>query len=223
VKMVRHEIRVTGTVQGVGFRPFVFRLAGELGLAGSVRNTSAGVVIEVEGERARVEAFARRLTSEAPPLARIASVESREVEPTGEAGFRIIESEAAARPTALIPPDVALCADCAREIADPTDRRHAYPFTNCTNCGPRFTIVRGIPYDRSQTTMAAFAMCAECTREYGDPGSAVPRGAGGVSAVWAGGEVGGRRGRRRPEQSRVAAGGGEGARDQGAGRIPPGL
>jgi len=161
---------VTGTVQGVGFRPFVFRLAGELGLAGSVRNTAAGVVIELEGERARVDEFARRLEAEAPPLARIASVASREVEPVGEVGFRIIESEAAARPTALIPPDVALCADCAREIADPTDRRHAYPFTNCTNCGPRFTIVRGIPYDRAQTTMAAFEMCEECAREYGDPG-----------------------------------------------------
>jgi len=156
-------------VQGVGFRPFVFRLAGELGLAGSVRNTAAGVVVEVEGERARVEEFARRLTGEAPPLARIASVEMREVAPTGGTGFRIIESEGARRPTTLIPPDVALCADCAREIADPTDRRYAYPFTNCTNCGPRFTIVRGIPYDRSQTTMAAFAMCEECAREYKDP------------------------------------------------------
>jgi len=166
---MRRKIQVTGTVQGVGFRPFVFRLAGELGLAGSVRNTAAGVVIEVEGERARVEEFGRRLTSEAPPLSRIALVESRELEATGEAGFRIIESEDGARPTALIPPDVALCADCAREIADSAARRHAYPFTNCTNCGPRFTIVRGIPYDRAQTTMAAFEMCEDCAREYGDP------------------------------------------------------
>jgi len=169
VSATRCEAQVKGTVQGVGFRPFVFRLAEELGLAGSVRNTAAGVVIEVEGERGKVEEFGRRLEAEAPPLARITSVETRELEPTGEMGFRIIESEARAQPTALIPPDVALCADCAREIADPADRRFGYPFTNCTNCGPRFSIVRGIPYDRPQTTMAAFEMCADCAREYGDP------------------------------------------------------
>jgi hydrogenase maturation protein HypF len=166
---VHSEIRVTGTVQGVGFRPFVYRLAEELGLAGSVRNTAAGVVIEVEGEEERVREFVQRVREEAPALARIASMEARELEPAGLEGFRIVESEGAPRPTALIPPDVALCADCAREIADPRDRRFGYPFTNCTNCGPRFTIVRGIPYDRRQTTMAAFEMCGECAREYGDP------------------------------------------------------
>ena len=141
----RRELRVTGTVQGVGFRPFVFRLATELALAGSVRNTAAGVIIDVEGERSALDEFALRLRSEAPPLARILSVEARELEPFGLTDFRIIESEGAPSPTALIPPDVALCADCAREIADPADRRFHYPFTNCTNCGPRFTIVTGIP------------------------------------------------------------------------------
>jgi len=169
VSATRYEARVKGTVQGVGFRPFVFRLATELGLAGSVRNTAEGVVIEVEGERARADEFLRRLEAEAPPLARIASVETRALEPDGLSEFCIIESEARAQPTALIPPDVALCADCAREIADPGDRRFGYPFTNCTNCGPRFSIVRGIPYDRPQTTMAPFEMCAECAREYRDP------------------------------------------------------
>jgi hydrogenase maturation protein HypF len=167
--MTRLEIRVTGTVQGVGFRPFVYRLATELGLAGSVRNTPAGVVIEVEGEEEHIEEFQRRLREDAPPLARIGSVATRELEPTGEPGFRIIESQAAPRPTALTPPDVALCADCQREIGDSQDRRHGYPFTNCTNCGPRFSIVRGIPYDRQQTTMAAFEMCEDCAREYREP------------------------------------------------------
>ena len=165
----RREAQVRGTVQGVGFRPFVYRLATSLGLAGSVRNTPSGVVIEVEGEQARVEEFARRLETEAPPLARIASVEMRELPAVGLSSFDIVESVGAKRPTALIPPDVALCADCAGEIADPQDRRFAYPFTNCTNCGPRFSIVRGIPYDRSQTTMAAFEMCEDCAREYREP------------------------------------------------------
>ena len=165
----RRELHVRGTVQGVGFRPFVYRLATELGLSGSVRNTAAGVVIEVEGEPEAVSGFCSRLLDEAPPLSRIISLETREADPVGLTEFQIIGSEAAARPTALIPPDVALCADCAREIADPADRRFCYPFTNCTNCGPRFSIVTGIPYDRPQTTMAAFTMCAACEAEYRDP------------------------------------------------------
>jgi hydrogenase maturation protein HypF len=165
----RREIRVRGTVQGVGFRPFVHRLATELGLAGSVWNTAAGVIIDVEGERGALDEFAALLTKQAPPLSRISSVEMRELEPLDLTEFRIVESEGAASPTALIPPDVALCHDCAREIAEPADRRYEYPFTNCTNCGPRFTIVTGIPYDRQQTTMAAFAMCGDCEAEYRDP------------------------------------------------------
>ncbi len=165
----RRKLSLTGTVQGVGFRPFVFRLAQELGLAGVVRNTAGGVIIEVEGEQAKIEEFARRVRAEAPPLARIEAFEIEELEPLGDSGFRILASEGAPQPTALIPPDVALCEDCAREIEDAADRRFAYPFTNCTNCGPRFTLVTGLPYDRPQTTMAAFAMCEECAREYRDP------------------------------------------------------
>jgi hydrogenase maturation protein HypF len=165
----RRKLIVQGTVQGVGFRPFVYRLATELGLGGSVRNTASGVVIDIEGEGSALDEFLARLLREAPPLSRISSVETRELEPLGLTEFRILESAAAASPTALIPPDVALCAECAREIADPADRRFEYPFTNCTNCGPRFTIVSGIPYDRPQTTMAAFSMCPACEAEYRDP------------------------------------------------------
>jgi hydrogenase maturation protein HypF len=127
------------------------------------------VVIQVEGEPAAVGEFTRRLLAEAPPLSRIIALETRETDPVGLTEFQIIGSEGAARPTALTPPDVALCADCATEIADTNDRRFCYPFTNCTNCGPRFTIVTGIPYDRPQTTMAAFTMCAACEAEYRDP------------------------------------------------------
>ncbi len=169
MKLISREIRVKGTVQGVGFRPFVYRLATELGLGGSARNTADGVIVEVEGDRPRVEEFLRRLREEAPPLARIASIETTDLPPAGLQGFRIVESAAGKRPTALIPPDVALCSDCAREMSDPHDRRFGYPFTNCTNCGPRFSIVRGIPYDRPQTTMAQFEMCEQCAREYADP------------------------------------------------------
>ncbi len=169
MSIIRRETRVKGTVQGVGFRPFVYRLATSLGLAGSVRNTPRGVVIEIEGENETVAAFLQQLVSSAPPLSRISSLETSELPPIGRRGFEIIESAPGARPTALIPPDVALCDDCAREIADADDRRFGYAFTNCTNCGPRFSIVRGIPYDRPQTTMAAFEMCRACAAEYADP------------------------------------------------------
>ncbi len=163
------QLRIRGTVQGVGFRPFVYRLATELGLAGCVRNTAAGVIVEIEGEQALLDEFVARLPGEAPPLSRISSIETRGADPVGMTEFRIVESEGAAQPTALIPPDVALCGDCAHEIGEPADRRHGYAFTNCTNCGPRFTIVTGIPYDRPQTTMAAFAMCQDCEAEYRNP------------------------------------------------------
>ncbi len=156
-------------MQGVGFRPFVYRLATELGLAGWVQNTAAGVVIEVAGAAARLNEFAARLRAEAPALARIASVEIRELPPAQVEGFRILESQPGARPTALIPPDVALCEDCARELRDPADRRFEYAFTNCTNCGPRFSLVTGIPYDRPQTTMKDFPLCPACAAEYRDP------------------------------------------------------
>jgi hydrogenase maturation protein HypF len=164
---VRTRVRVEGTVQGVGFRPYVFSLASSLGLSGYVLNDSAGVLIEVEGEA--VEAFLVRLPAEAPPLARIERVRAEAVAAVGERGFAIRASPRGGRPDTAVTPDTATCADCLRELFDPADRRFRYPFINCTNCGPRFTIVRGIPYDRPQTTMAGFAMCPACRAEYEDP------------------------------------------------------
>jgi len=160
---------VEGTVQGVGFRPYVHRLAGELGLAGFVLNDERGVLLEVEGEAAAVQAFLDRLPLESPPLAAVERVSSTRLEPTGETGFAIRESPAGGEPDALVSPDSATCVDCLAELFDPADRRHRYPFVNCTNCGPRFTIVRGVPYDRPLTTMAAFEMCPACQAEYDDP------------------------------------------------------
>ncbi len=165
----RRGFRVTGTVQGVGFRPFVYGLAGRHGLAGFVQNDGGGVAIEVEGDAAALDAFAAALTGEAPGLARIESVRAHSLPARGETGFAIAASAAAAV-TALVPPDVATCGDCLRELRDPGDRRHRYPFINCTQCGPRFTIVRSLPYDRANTTMAGFPLCADCRREYEDPG-----------------------------------------------------
>jgi hydrogenase maturation protein HypF len=160
---------VRGVVQGVGFRPFVYRLALEEGLAGSIGNDTGGVTIEVEGPAERVEAFRRRLEAEAPPLSRIDSVAVRETPATGETGFHIIASEASGHVSTGIPADAATCADCLRELLDPNDRRYRYPFLNCTNCGPRYTITRRIPYDRPQTSMARFTMCVACQAEYDDP------------------------------------------------------
>jgi hydrogenase maturation protein HypF len=166
----RVAARVGGAVQGVGFRPFAFRLAGELGLAGFVLNDERGVALEVEGEPQRVAEFLRRLGSEAPPLAAVESLEPVEVEPRGERGFRILASARAGRPRAPVSPDAATCAACLAELFDPGDRRYRYPFLNCTDCGPRFTIVRAVPYDRPATTMAGFEMCRACRAEYEDPG-----------------------------------------------------
>ena len=163
---MRIRIEVTGVVQGVGFRPTVWRLARELGLAGFVRNSSAGVEIEVEGGRAGE--FADALRASPPPLARIAGLVAREVPARGDNEFLILPSREAGASTD-ISPDIATCADCLRELADPADRRSGYPFTNCTNCGPRYSITLRVPYDRPNTTMAAFALCADCAREYHDP------------------------------------------------------
>lgn len=168
-RRARKQIRVRGVVQGVGFRPFVYRLALELHLAGHIGNDTNGVTIEVEGSEATVAAFLERLRSEAPPMARIDSLDTDERTPTGEVAFRIVHSEVLGRVSTGIPADTATCADCLRELMDPADRRYRYPFLNCTNCGPRFTITRRIPYDRPQTSMAAFPMCAECQAEYDDP------------------------------------------------------
>jgi hydrogenase maturation protein HypF len=165
----RVRARVDGTVQGVGFRPYVFRLASALGLDGFVGNDERGVVLEVEGDPAAVERFLERLPREAPPLATVEAVAHEPVAPRGVAGFAIVDSVAAGAPDALVSPDSAVCSACLAELFDPADRRYRYPFVNCTECGPRFTIVRGVPYDRPLTTMAAFAMCAACRAEYDDP------------------------------------------------------
>ena len=167
--MIRQRIRVTGTVQGVGFRPFVYRHATRLGLRGWVRNDSAGVLIEVEGEEPDVSEVARLLTAEPPPLARVGEVTATAIPVVGDVGFSIITSGTAGAPTAPVGVDTATCAACLAEVDDPGDRRYRYPFTNCTDCGPRYTIVRGVPYDRPATTMAAFTMCAECRAEYDEP------------------------------------------------------
>jgi hydrogenase maturation protein HypF len=166
----RAHVRVEGTVQGVGFRPYVYRLAGELGLDGFVLNDAHGVLIEVEGSSEVVADFLARLAQEAPPLARVERVVADDREPTSCAGFTIRESPRGGVPDAPVTPDSATCAECLAELLDPADRRFRYPFTNCTNCGPRFTIVRGVPYDRPFTTMAGFRMCERCQAEYDDPG-----------------------------------------------------
>jgi hydrogenase maturation protein HypF len=167
--VVRKAIDVTGIVQGVGFRPFIFRLAQECNLTGFIANTPAGVTIEVQGESDRLDRFLGRLPAELPPLAKITSLLPRDAEPQAESTFRILSSRLDAPPKALISPDVAVCCDCLREMMSPRDRRFRYPFINCTNCGPRFTIIRDIPYDRARTSMASFQMCAACQTEYDDP------------------------------------------------------
>ncbi len=166
---IRTLVRVEGVVQGVGFRPFVYALATRLGLAGHVGNDARGVFVEIEGPQARVGDFLAALTREAPPLARIERVNTTAIAPNGATEFSIAPSDAGGERRALVSPDSATCEDCLRELSDPADRRFGYPFINCTNCGPRFTIVRGVPYDRPLTTMAGFAMCAECAAEYHDP------------------------------------------------------
>ncbi|GAA4949738.1 carbamoyltransferase HypF [Nonomuraea thailandensis] len=163
-------MHVEGIVQGVGFRPFVYSLANRLGLAGRVHNDVNGVHIEVEGALAGVEEFLTALERDAPALSAIERVTVVSGEPAGHRGFTIATSDPAGPRRALVSADTATCDDCLRELADPADRRHRYPFINCTNCGPRFTIVRGVPYDRPTTTMAAFGMCDDCAREYHDPG-----------------------------------------------------
>ena len=171
---VRRSIRVRGTVQGVGFRPAVCRFATRLSLSGFVRNDADGVDIEIEGGAAAIARFVTELSSVAPAHARIDSVESTPVAPLGELEFRIVPSAARGADAQLvarasIPADLAPCARCLAELHDPADRRYHYPFINCTACGPRFTIVRAVPYDRAVTTMAPFSLCAECRREYADP------------------------------------------------------
>lgn len=168
-KLTGARIHITGIVQGVGFRPFVYGLASRLNLPGRVRNTSAGVDIEVDGERGTLNAFIKALREEAPPLSRIDELSASFGPANGFLSFEIVHSEAVEGAFQPISPDVSICSDCLRELFDPSDRRFRYPFINCTNCGPRFTIIKDIPYDRSKTSMATFPMCPECEREYKDP------------------------------------------------------
>jgi len=163
------EIRVRGTVQGVGFRPFVWRLAGECGLDGDVRNDASGVLIRLSGTPASIEAFVTRLQTEAPPLSCIDHIESVTGKfNSGRAGFHILDSTAGKTRT-QVTPDAAACPACTQETLSPFERRYRYPFTNCTHCGPRFSIIEQVPYDRAATTMSAFAICEDCAKEYGDP------------------------------------------------------
>ncbi|MEY4387836.1 MAG: hypothetical protein RLY20_3119 [Verrucomicrobiota bacterium] len=165
----RLRLVVRGAVQGVGFRPFVYRLANELGLVGWVNNSPQGVTIEIEGGRAELEKFRTRLNSEKPPRSFIQCCEATWLDSAGYDGFVIRESDAGGNKTALVLPDIATCPDCLREIFDPTNHRHRYPFTNCTNCGPRFSIINALPYDRANTSMRGFKMCPGCQAEYNDP------------------------------------------------------
>jgi hydrogenase maturation protein HypF len=169
--MTRRRIRVCvhGVVQGVGFRPFVYTTAVALGLSGSVRNDSAGAVIELEGDGRGIDEFVTRLRDRPPPLAVIESIEKQEIPLVGGTGFSIAGSSRTEGGRTLASPDVAMCAECAAEQRDPANRRYRHAFVNCTNCGPRFTIIASLPYDRCSTTMAGFAMCADCAREYADP------------------------------------------------------
>ncbi|MGE0490516.1 MAG: carbamoyltransferase HypF [Vulcanimicrobiota bacterium] len=167
---LRQHLRVEGVVQGVGFRPHVYRLARSLSLSGFVGNDSQGVFIEVEGEPASLEAFRRQLIESAPPAAYIERLTHRDKPATGETDFTIVPSQAQENIEVLVSPDLDCCPDCLAELDNPADRRYGYPFINCTNCGPRFTIIRSLPYDRPRTTMAEFTMCKACHTEYDDPG-----------------------------------------------------
>ncbi len=166
---VRRRLRVVGLVQGVGFRPYVHRLATELELTGHVGNDTRGVFIEVEGPKEAAETFMSRLVADAPGPARIDDVVAQPMAPSGGTGFAIVESRGQGTVRTFVSPDIATCGDCLAELFDPADRRARYPFTNCTNCGPRFTITLSLPYDRPKTTMRGFALCPACAAEYHDP------------------------------------------------------
>jgi hydrogenase maturation protein HypF len=168
--ITRTSITISGIVQGVGFRPFVYRLAVEMGLTGWVRNSAEGVLIEACGTEERLAHFTRRIRSEAPPLAEIVTLEHHALpDDCSESDFTIRESSEGGAHIAHIAPDAALCDDCLRELFDPANRRFRHPFITCTNCGPRYSIITGIPYDRPNTTMASFPLCPDCQQEYNDP------------------------------------------------------
>lgn len=165
----RVQITIRGAVQGVGFRPFICRLATGMGLPGWVMNSSRGVVIEAEGSKPQLDRFLLRIEKEKPPRSFIQSLEFSFLDPVGFGRFEIRPSNDDGPLTALVLPDIASCPDCVRELFDPSNRRYLYPFTNCTNCGPRFTIIESLPYDRAKTTMKAFGMCESCREEYENP------------------------------------------------------
>ncbi len=167
-RLQRREITVEGIVQGVGFRPFIHRIARRWGILGTVHNFTGGVVIDAEGTPENLDAFVRAISEEKPPLAVIDLVRQKQLQPIGHRSFSIVPSREAEGGVILISPDVATCDDCLRELQDPSDRRFRHPFINCTNCGPRFTIVRSVPYDRKNTSMARFPMCPKCQAEYDD-------------------------------------------------------
>ena len=169
VKLRRLRVEIHGAVQGVGFRQFVYRLATDLALTGWVINDTQGVFIEVEGPDATLQRFLERLPAEVPPRAIVQSIESAWLEPVGFERFEIRHSDNAGAKTVLVLPDIATCPDCLAEVSDPANRRHRYPFTNCTNCGPRFTIIEALPYDRPNTTMQRFTLCPACRAEYENP------------------------------------------------------
>ena len=169
----RLRVDFRGAVQGVGFRPFLYRLATELCLTGWVRNGPAGVTCEVEGADEAVRSFLQRIPDELPPRAAIHGMEPTFLDPEGprpvHQAFVIQQSDTAGAPAATVLPDIATCADCLRELFDPADRRYRYPFTNCTNCGPRYSILESLPYDRARTTLKRFALCDRCRSEFDDP------------------------------------------------------
>ncbi|MBI5048500.1 MAG: carbamoyltransferase HypF [Deltaproteobacteria bacterium] len=165
----RIRISVSGIVQGVGFRPFVFKCAKEKGLAGFIKNKTDGVIIEVQGNEDNLKAFLNSIVADHPPLASIADIKMSEIPIAEDTDFVIKDSAASCQKEPLVPPDFSLCGDCLRELFDPSNRRYRYPFINCTNCGPRFTIIKGLPYDRPLTSMASFKMCPECIKEYNNP------------------------------------------------------
>jgi hydrogenase maturation protein HypF len=169
IRLTRARIVVRGVVQGVGFRPFIYRLAGEYKLSGWVLNSTEGVIIEVEGSSVELEKFTSDITNRAPPLAVIEKIESSILPPIGHESFFIHTSKSREDKFVLISPDISVCTDCLKELFDPLDRRYLYPFINCTNCGPRFSIIKDIPYDRPKTTMSAFELCPECEHEYHNP------------------------------------------------------
>ena len=167
--MQRVLIHIHGIVQGVGFRPFIHKLVKERGLRGYIKNTSSGVELELEGEREELSGFIEDIPRRAPKLAVIEAMETEYLpDLAGYEDFRILSSKTEAFRNTLISPDICICDDCLRELRTPGDRRYRYPFINCTNCGPRFTIIKDVPYDRAKTSMSAFPMCPDCDREYHD-------------------------------------------------------